>query len=279
MRIQVDIFEKASSKRKSLVILGLLLIFVFLTILSDGFESYFKGTGFYFSESFMFSSVWWLFVPLLYLQFKWLQSGSQLFTHVMIMALLVFVHLFTYPALVWLISKLFYYHTFRYWQTFEYVLSEYPVILVLVYTVPACFYLFFKSREKQQPHVSENGLAPIKCFRESFMVSDANRYKTVLAKELLYVSANTPYVNLYCAGRYFLFKTSLKSFSNMVDPECFVRIHKSIIVNMDMVDYYKSRFNGDYDIMLKNGTQLRLSRNFAANFKKYYRRNHQDTVL
>jgi len=59
----------------------------------------------------------------------------------------------------------------------------------------------------------------------------------------------------------------LKKIAGELDRR-FVKIHRSCIVNMDKVISYKSRLNGDYDVSLSGDIQVRLSRNYAKEFKE-----------
>ena len=45
-----------------------------------------------------------------------------------------------------------------------------------------------------------------------------------------------------------------------LDPEKFVRIHRSAIVNLDRIKEMHPHFNGDYIVVLEDGSQLKLSR-------------------
>jgi two-component system, LytTR family, response regulator len=45
-----------------------------------------------------------------------------------------------------------------------------------------------------------------------------------------------------------------------LDPKKFVRIHRSIIVNLDRIKEMHPHFNGDYVVVLDDGSQLKLSR-------------------
>jgi two-component system LytT family response regulator len=45
-----------------------------------------------------------------------------------------------------------------------------------------------------------------------------------------------------------------------LDPEVFVRIHRSSIVNLERVRELRQLFGGDYAVVLHDGTQLKLSR-------------------
>jgi len=45
-----------------------------------------------------------------------------------------------------------------------------------------------------------------------------------------------------------------------LDPQRFVRIHRSIIVNLERIKELHPHFNGDYVVVLEDGRQLKLSR-------------------
>jgi two-component system LytT family response regulator len=45
-----------------------------------------------------------------------------------------------------------------------------------------------------------------------------------------------------------------------LDPAKFVRIHRSIIVNLERIKELHPHFNGDYVVVLEDGRQLKLSR-------------------
>jgi DNA-binding LytR/AlgR family response regulator len=43
-------------------------------------------------------------------------------------------------------------------------------------------------------------------------------------------------------------------------PEKFLRVHRSAIVNLDRVKEMHAHFNGEYLVILRDGTELKLSR-------------------
>ncbi len=94
----------------------------------------------------------------------------------------------------------------------------------------------------------------------------------------MYFSANPPYINLHLEGKKYLYNETLKSISVKLNPEQFVRVHKSTIVNIKMVASFTTRLNGDYDLTLNNYTQIRVSRNFAADFKDLFNKTHHLTT-
>jgi two-component system LytT family response regulator len=55
---------------------------------------------------------------------------------------------------------------------------------------------------------------------------------------------------------------TLSSFERRLDPSRFVRIHRSVIVNVDVVRELHSRRTGDFTLVTRAGDELTLSRNF-----------------
>jgi two-component system LytT family response regulator len=47
-----------------------------------------------------------------------------------------------------------------------------------------------------------------------------------------------------------------------LDPRRFLRIHRSTIVNIERIREFKPMLHGDYGVVLRNGTELMLSRNY-----------------
>ncbi len=253
-------------KRKALFIAGAVFLLVAVTMALDKLEAVFNGSGFYLSESFLFSSVWWLAAPLLAGQFYLLKRSAGIFSCLAVAILPVVLHLLAYPALVWLVSELFYHHTFGYRQTFNYGLTAHLVHLAILYVVPVAFCLAFKAiaAGKQQDGGDTEATVPV---ARSLVVSEAGRRLVLDTADIIYISANYPYVNLHHKERRYLYSASLKSVAERLDADRFVRVHKSTIVNMAYLASYKSRSNGDYDLVMKDGSELRVSRSYASAFR------------
>lgn len=241
---------------------------IILTIGLDLLDSKIQDSSFYLSESFMFSSFWWLFIPLLYAQFSNALSPQTKVKVTLWVLLPIAIHLFAYPALIWLISGLFYSHTFEYLQTFQYGLTAYLFILCAVYSIPFLLYTSFKTELSGKLN-SRMALA-------NFIVIDGNKRTSINTKDILFLASNPPYINIPHTAKMYIHKETLKSVSEKLDHSLFVRVHKSTILNISKVHSYKSRLNGDYDLLLSDGTEIRLSRNFASQFKLQFQETHRD---
>lgn len=68
------------------------------------------------------------------------------------------------------------------------------------------------------------------------------------------------YVAVHVGGRSHLIDDTMKSLEAELDPDRFVRIHRSHIVRVDRIRELQPFFHGDYVVTLEDGTELRLSR-------------------
>lgn len=179
------------------------------------------------------------------------------------------VHLFFYPLLVWTISKICYSHTFDYWQTFNYGLSAYCIKTLIIYGFSV--FAFTILHKKKQTSLTEEKTEK---FISSILVANNNNKKILLqVNDIFYFSANSPYIDIYHSSKKYLHTETLKSLEIQLDDKQFIRIHKSHIVNINKVTSIQSRQNGDYDTTLLDNTILRVSRNYAKNFKSVFGRD------
>ncbi|HEX8849753.1 MAG TPA: LytTR family DNA-binding domain-containing protein [Gemmatimonadaceae bacterium] len=71
------------------------------------------------------------------------------------------------------------------------------------------------------------------------------------------------YVRVHVGPQVYRIRMSLRALEEVLDPDRFRRIHRSIIVNLDHVREIQPWFSGDYVALLRDRRQLRVSRTFA----------------
>ncbi|NOS90834.1 MAG: LytTR family transcriptional regulator [Cyclobacteriaceae bacterium] len=273
------VFDNPPQTKRVLLVALILAVCVAGTIFLDLLDATFHQTSFYFSESLAFSSFWLIFLPLLAIQFTFfskLRSASMLIIGLLLPPV---IHLFTYTALVWIISNLFFEHTFAYRQTLQYEVTTYSFVLLVIYTIPFLLYPYIQ--KKQEDKSIKDAVAPPTTsveFITSFLVTEGTKRKKIPVSEIWYFTADSPYITIHQSEKSYLFNETLRSVSSKIDSNQFVRIHKSTIVNLTKVNFYQSRLNGDYDVTLFDNTVLRLSRNYAADFKQKFQGTHPDTT-
>lgn len=242
-------------------------------IAADYLYTHFRQSAFYLTESALFSSYWILLIPLIVLQHQSMKTTTKKLWQTCLTLLIISLHLALYPALVGLLSALFYHHTFAYGQTFQFGLSAYLVQSLIIYGFVAITATQRKPSLQTDVEVIKAGAqAPI----QTLLVKEGGNAQTQLAvKDIYYFLASPPYVAVHLSCKKHLHTATLKGLEACLDAKLFVRIHRSCLLNVHKIISIQSRKNGDYDVTLTNQTVLRVSRNYAAHFKKQWLTNTQ----
>jgi two-component system LytT family response regulator len=103
---------------------------------------------------------------------------------------------------------------------------------------------------------------------DRFIVRGDGRVFFVPAAEIDWVEAQGNYVNLHRAGRAHLLRDSMAHLENRLDSRLFRRIHRSTIVNIEAVREVRPAFHGDCEVVLRDGTRLKLSHRYRRNLEK-----------
>ena len=57
---------------------------------------------------------------------------------------------------------------------------------------------------------------------------------------------------------------TLAQLEAQLDPSRFVRIHRSALINVERVRELRTRSKGEFDVVLHDGQQLKMTRNYRA---------------
>jgi len=92
------------------------------------------------------------------------------------------------------------------------------------------------------------------------MIKTSNRMMLLKVDEIDFIEADGNYAKLHTGRKTHLLREKMNDLEGRLDPAKFVRIHRSVIVNLDRIKEMHPHFNGDYIVVLDDGRQLRLSR-------------------
>ncbi|HKK12164.1 MAG TPA: LytTR family DNA-binding domain-containing protein [Flavobacteriaceae bacterium] len=123
--------------------------------------------------------------------------------------------------------------------------------------IPSAYFWIKRKRETLNPKPSNLKTITVKNGRKSIFVE---------VDSIEWISSDGPYILLHTAAKRHLIHNSLKNIITTL-PDNFRRIHRSTIVNINMIKELKSRMNGDYDVIMNDNTLLRLSRNYTKGLK------------
>lgn len=101
-------------------------------------------------------------------------------------------------------------------------------------------------------------------FLRRLVVKSAGRIIFVRSIDVDWLEASGNYVTLHVGRESHLFRTTMNALEPKLDPEQFVRIHRSAIVNLDRVKELQPWFHGEQLLLLKDGTKLSVGRGFRA---------------
>jgi two-component system LytT family response regulator len=99
-------------------------------------------------------------------------------------------------------------------------------------------------------------------FLKRIPVKSARGTTLVLTEEIDWISASGHYLELHIGDETHLIREKLSVIETKLDPQIFMRIHRSTIVNLDRIKSLHPMFNGDQLVILKNGRELNLRRNY-----------------
>ena len=92
------------------------------------------------------------------------------------------------------------------------------------------------------------------------MLKSAGRVSFVKRDEIDWVEAEGNYVRLHVGAHSHLLRETMKGIEAKLDPDRFIRIHRSTIVNTDRIKELQPLFHGEYAVILRDGTRLTASR-------------------
>lgn len=99
--------------------------------------------------------------------------------------------------------------------------------------------------------------------RKRFVVRSPKGHYFVQTKDIETVVASGNYLTLHAGGRSHLVRETMKSFEEGVDAEQFVRIHRSVIVNVDCIARIEPQGFGEYRITMSSGARVDSSRAYG----------------
>ncbi len=99
-------------------------------------------------------------------------------------------------------------------------------------------------------------------YLERLVIKSSGRIYFLETNEIDWIQAEGNYVSVHTGKKSHLLRETITGLENQLDPKKFLRIHRSAIVRIDRIKELQPWFHGEYHIILHDGTQLTLSRNY-----------------
>jgi two-component system LytT family response regulator len=123
-------------------------------------------------------------------------------------------------------------------------------------------------RERRRTEVNEQILTLLEEMRDRpqyldrLVINTNDRVFVIRTEEIDWIEAEGNYVRIHFGKGSSLLRETLSHLASQLDPRKFPRIHRSQIVNIERIQELQPWSHRDYRIILRNGTQLALSRTY-----------------
>jgi two-component system, LytTR family, response regulator len=105
-------------------------------------------------------------------------------------------------------------------------------------------------------------------YTRRFLVRTREATVVVNADEVDWIEAADYYASLHVGGKSYLLRETMTELAGRLDPERFFRVHRSAIVNLARVREIHPLFRGDSELVLSDGSRVRLSRTRRGEFQR-----------
>ncbi len=106
----------------------------------------------------------------------------------------------------------------------------------------------------------------------TLLVRSNGSIRLVRSADIERITGAGPYVELHLGAERVLHRASLAALAEELDPACFVRVHRSTIVNVDHIVRLEARPHGEFDAVLRNGSMCRVSRTSRPQLERHFGR-------
>lgn len=104
-------------------------------------------------------------------------------------------------------------------------------------------------------------------------IRDGAETACVEVDEIDWVDAAGDYMCVHAAGKTHVLRGTMKRLEALLNPDIFVRVHRSAIVNRHRVRSMRPHRNGEYFLSLDQNVELKLSRKYKGNIERIAHRS------
>jgi two-component system, LytTR family, response regulator len=101
------------------------------------------------------------------------------------------------------------------------------------------------------------------------LLSERGKVVVLATRDIEFVQAAVKNVRIHAGGRCYVFRQTLRELEARLDPSSFVRIHRSVLVNVEYISEMHALFHGDCELVLRRGTRLTLSRRYRDRLRPH----------
>ncbi len=97
---------------------------------------------------------------------------------------------------------------------------------------------------------------------ERLIVKTGGRVFFLRTRDIDWMEAAGNYLRVHVGTDAHMIRQTMSGIEEQLDPRVFFRIHRSQLVNIDRIKELRPLFNGEYEVVLRSGARLTLSRTY-----------------
>lgn len=105
-------------------------------------------------------------------------------------------------------------------------------------------------------------------FSTHLFVQKSEKLLNIEVKNIIHLEASGDYTVLSTKTDQFLSSSGIGKLEGKLDPEVFIRIHRSTIINLNYLKEIEKHFNGGLIVKMENGKSFPVSRTYAKEIRK-----------
>lgn len=102
-------------------------------------------------------------------------------------------------------------------------------------------------------------------------VRTGDRYDFVPVDSIEWIESANNYAMLHCRTQHHLFNENLSALERLLDPEKFVRVHRSHMVNLSRVVAVHTMAGGVFEVELRDGSRISTGRQYGDRVRRLLR--------
>jgi two-component system, LytTR family, response regulator len=125
-------------------------------------------------------------------------------------------------------------------------------------------YFDFTEENPEYHHVPDDK----KKYLDRLMIKSKENVSVIPIHEIEWIESAGDYVYVHSSSQKFIFRETLTALAERMDPQKFIRIHRSTIVNVEKIKTLRLNEHSDFDVYLLSGVKLKLSRTYRSHFEQ-----------
>lgn len=111
-----------------------------------------------------------------------------------------------------------------------------------------------------------NNLKPAReNYLERLAVKENERIRFLSVGKIDWIASQGNYIEIHSAREKFVLRETMDGIESKLNPKEFLRLRRSVIVRIELIKELRPLFNGEFEVVLKNGTTLMSSRRYRKN--------------